>query len=1711
MKKQIAQKIEKTKKPLRRILSAILALCVFCTALPFTAITVQAADDTTYTSGDYKYRILDDGTAEITDYTGSATNLTLPSRLDGYPVTSIGNGAFYGCHALESVTIPDSVLSIGNLAFHGCSALESITIPDGVTSIEDRTFQECYALESAVIPDSVTHIGDYAFSHCSALKSITIPGSVESIGYAAFEYCEVLKNVVLQDGITTIGSNAFYRCALENVVIPGSVSAMGSFVFCETNLKSVGLLDGVTGIGDYVFYSCGALESVSIPDSLTSIGSFAFFNCDALKSITIPSNVNYIGDGAFNWCDNLQSINVDSNNNSFCDIDGILFNKDKTELVICPIGKRLSTYVIPDSVQQIGDRAFEYHTALEQITFPNHLESIGGSAFFSCYSLDNVELPDSLTTIGSSAFFCCESLQSIAIPNGVERIETTTFSQCLALESTVLPESLIFIGLAAFGECDALKNVYYGGTDDDWNNIEIESVNEWLTNATIHYRSIGPGKSVEDLSNGAVTLYAYDKSAIEQETLASLGNTKLSGVTLTAGSKSEEFDEFVAITDERGTSQTVLSKPGYRDYIIPVDVMNSWFDAAQENGYLQRNTYLDKGPENDDPYVSAVFARSAGEGAYRDVMSQSFTASRGEKYDLVLSADLAGEENAAYYLWQDDEHMLMNSTGVFADWELASVFAPGADVYAYVETNSGKVSEREKLQLSITDLSLPKDEISLFGAEGQSATVDKNSDFLGGAKFSMDGFKVPFGAEITGNHFKFSFGIDLFKIKSEDGQTTADGVWKNFKKSVSSLKKSVSDSTDAMKEFNTFFKTFAPRQSYSSSGKNFDVSMLGYAEGNIIDGVPVVTDYCGEIALEFMFKYTQQGAFGPVPVYATIGGGAEISASPSRVVYTNDTRRWFDFGLTVGLEPKLELGAGLGIKKAVSIGLYGKGSAPMSLDFTDMHFLLKAKGELGIEGELFCFSGQIPLLKTEGDAITVLDKYFNRSSKRISYALPAFGESVTVQPAPSSGKAAYSVADRSYLKNMSDWLDGGVLKRLTRAVSASSPDEGVQMRELQTSVYKNSSTQLISLNDGRMMMAWIEDDPNRDDLNRMRLVYSVYSAGSWSEPKAVADDGTNDNTPVLATDGETVYIAWQNIKSKTTSADEAAVQQLLQDSEICLAKYNAEEDTFEPAVQLSDNALYDSTPAIAVENGNAAVYWVTATTNDMTQPGNNQIRCYTTADGKTQTVQDNVNNVLSMESAFVNGQPRLAYSADTDGDVSTTEDIETFVLDGSTAASVSAQDDIPDLYLDYGALDGEDVLFFADSTNIYYRQNGETKSVFTSPRAISGELQAVSDNSQTSLLWAESSEEGTDLWMCSYENGAWTEPVQLTSAGKYLHDVSAVYQDGQLCAVLDRTNRLPTEDGGYENGTTDLVYLTMTEYTEIEAGFAALDESQMELGQTYGVPVYIKNNGTKTVDTVKVTLNDGGLLPDVSKEIQVNLPSGADTVVYVDYPVPAEMVRTLFELSVEVVGETEQNTEDNTASQQIGYADISMQDMTVEDVGNYYILTAVLSNDNAVTAQGVQVNICAGSKDGDVLDTLTVGDMQPGDLKSVQYIVDKSTLEYGEEGMQQIYFCASIEQTLTRAANDAAELITEDNAAGAVLAYEEPQGPDEPGDVTLGDVDGNGTVNAADAVMVLRSDAGLTTLTAEQTAAADINGDGTVNASDAVQILRFDAGLIQVL
>lgn len=331
-------------------------------------------------------------------------------------------------------------------------------------------------ITAVVIPDTidgvaVTGIGDHAFEYCTSLISVTIP-----------------------DGVTSIGYYAFYECdSLTSVNIPGSV----------------------TRIEEWAFSDCDSLSSLTISDGVERIGARAFDWCNSLNSVTVPASVAYIGFRAFGGCASLTAIDVDSDNAEYSSIDGVLFNKDATELIQYPRGKS-GAYTIPDGVSVIVDMAFTDCYRLTNITIPNSVISIGESAFENT-RITNVTIPASVTeigecafdycrrlmeinvdsentvysslnglllskngdtlvscpagiegefsipagikTIGASAFFGCDGITGVTIPYGVTGIESSAFLNCNGLSSVTIPGSVNEIGPWAFESCENLTSV----------------------------------------------------------------------------------------------------------------------------------------------------------------------------------------------------------------------------------------------------------------------------------------------------------------------------------------------------------------------------------------------------------------------------------------------------------------------------------------------------------------------------------------------------------------------------------------------------------------------------------------------------------------------------------------------------------------------------------------------------------------------------------------------------------------------------------------------------------------------------------------------------------------------------------------------------------------------------------------------------------------------------------------------------------------------------------------------------------------------------------------------------------------------------------------------------------------------------------------------------------------------------------------------------
>ncbi len=225
--------------------------------------------------------------------------------------------------------------------------------------------------------------------------------------------------------VTRIDTCAFQTCEnITSIIIPDSVTVIDSQAFdCCLSLKTVKIPDSVEYIGHAAFSCCKSLEAVKIPDAVTEIEYYTFENCNGLKTISIGKGVKAIGTEAFYNCASLEAITVDENNKHFLSLDGVLFNKDKTELIHYPIGKKSTSYTIPDGVNSIGYYAFGISKILTSVIIPDSVTSIGVWAFKNCTALTSVSIGNNVKEILAAAFIGCTSLKSVTLPESVQVIE----------------------------------------------------------------------------------------------------------------------------------------------------------------------------------------------------------------------------------------------------------------------------------------------------------------------------------------------------------------------------------------------------------------------------------------------------------------------------------------------------------------------------------------------------------------------------------------------------------------------------------------------------------------------------------------------------------------------------------------------------------------------------------------------------------------------------------------------------------------------------------------------------------------------------------------------------------------------------------------------------------------------------------------------------------------------------------------------------------------------------------------------------------------------------------------------------------------------------------------------------------------------------------------------------------------------------------------
>ena len=459
----------------------------------------------------YTYRFLSENTIAITDYNGYDTEVTIPSKIDGYTVTGVEN---MDTSHIKKIVMPDTVTYIGECAFGNYDdsvPLEEIVLSKNLKTIGLNAFSRCFELKSIDIPESVTEIENGAFSGCYSLKNFNVSQNTNfcdrvfgdypwtSIPALSDDYNVWLYDENASDFFVWNGCLFAYRGSSKTPVIPSGVCGIGDKVFENSDITGVTIPEGVRYINDGAFKNCTSLKNVKIPKSVQKIGEYAFYECSSLSSVTFSVGLKSIENNAFGYCEALKKVvlpeGLEKLDGAFCgcyNLENITFPSSLSEIdsersaiydtkwyeniadsapIYCggiflgfKVGyntpykniKINSTYTVRAGTKTVYMNEC-YVDKLTTLNLPDGLKSLtikSPSNVNSNYKITKLTVPESVDYVDIEGM---SDLKTIKLPT-TAKLDAGCFMNCPAIESLTIPKGNIRLE-ASLSHCVKLKSI----------------------------------------------------------------------------------------------------------------------------------------------------------------------------------------------------------------------------------------------------------------------------------------------------------------------------------------------------------------------------------------------------------------------------------------------------------------------------------------------------------------------------------------------------------------------------------------------------------------------------------------------------------------------------------------------------------------------------------------------------------------------------------------------------------------------------------------------------------------------------------------------------------------------------------------------------------------------------------------------------------------------------------------------------------------------------------------------------------------------------------------------------------------------------------------------------------------------------------------------------------------------------------------------------
>ena len=792
---------------------------------------------------------------------------------------------------------------------------------------------------------------------------------------------------------------------------------------------------------------------------------------------------------------------------------------------------------------------------------------------------------------------------------------------------------------------------------------------------------------------------------------------------------------------------------------------------------------------------------------------------------------------------------------------------------------------------------------------------------------------------------------------------------------------------------------------------------------NVVDGIQKYVDKgVTDVFKEFKGKKASIGTEGTL----SCGGymlislvGDKISLLGSGMVLKFEAETKFKVPFWAILFVQLKLSVGIGAKIDVTVDGSGVIDYSSALEFSigvkllfgigDPIGIVSAAG--GVKAEQvttisFPFIDNIQSVSAEATLSLIAEFTFFVFSNKISYEWskvqiwPRNKEIEAFNLTPYLNSESMQLQPRDYLKNTS--------------VLRAAGDDSLVMN----SVYPNGEPKLVQLEDGRLVLVWVHDDGSRTSENRTALYYSIYDGGVWSEPAILLDDGTADFCPIIAADGNSVHIVWQNMSEVIPEG--AELDYYLSRTQLCYTKLNGDGTVDEPFI-IDPAGYYQAGLCMAEENGNLIVGWKENSENNIwNECGNYSPYSRTLMNGSWSETEKVGEYAAVYETAcgFVEGQPRFAFIADNDGDSQTADDSEIFEHSSSSFKRRVTSNAAAERGIQY------------TPNGVCWKENDELRNEAGSLGLTSEDeviLMTAPDGSLVAVMKSSVDGFNTELYgsFLNSETGEWSVPAPLTNYYGFVSSFSPiVLNDGTVAIALDESEIVNESDPFGPTSMHVIVGSTLTDL--IVTSGVGYDEDEILPGETIPMTVSVYNNSINPVCGAVIGFYDDNDNCVFTANVNETIECGEEKELSFDYPIPAQPAYSEYTVKVFPTGVEDDIPTNNTSKVYIGYSDVSIENtefIRTETAGQ---IAADVSNVGFENAESVLAVLKYGGEDGEILGSFDLGDMEAGASEHLVFDIPPECLvNESERDLNTFYLSLESDSFELHAANNTEIIVDE--------------------------------------------------------------------------------------